>query len=170
MEILGVFDSVENAAGAVEQLLAVGIDNEQITSLSSVPYPEGVLVGPLKETRFHLGTLAFGACGALIGFALAAGTAWLYPLQTGDKPIISTFPVGIITYELMMLLAIIGTLVGMCYEMGLPDLDSHAYDNEIGDGAIGILVLAGSDLQQQQAREALQAAGAMRLCQEEDQA
>ncbi len=170
MEILGVFNNLEKAAEAVDVLLASGIDNAQITSLSSVPYPAGVLVGPLKKTRFHLGTLAFGAIGALTGFALAAGTAWLYPLQTGDKPIISSFPVGIVTYELMMLMAIIGTLVGMCYEMGLPDFDAHAYASEIGDGAIGILVTVESDRQRQQAGDTLQAAGAMRLCTEEDHA
>ena len=167
MEILGVFDTLENAADAVDSLLAAGIDTERITSLSSVPYPEGVLVGPHKKTRFHLWTLGFGALGALSGFLLAAGTAWLYPLQTGDKPIISIFPVGIVTYELMMLFAIIGTLTGMCFEMGLPDIKTHAYADEISDGAIGILVDAASVQQQLKARETLQTAGALRLCQEE---
>lgn len=167
MEILGIFNSLEKAADAVDSLLVVGISNEQITSLSSVPYPEGVLIGPHKKTRFHLATLAFGALGATAGFLLAAGTAWLYPLQTGDKPIISVFPVGIVTYELMMLMAIIGTLVGMCFEMGLPDIKSHAYADEISNGAIGILVVASSEQEQKQAREVLQTAGALRLCHEE---
>ena len=142
MEILGVFNRLDRAATAVDRLIAAGVAEERITSLSSVPYPDGVLIREHSKPALHLWSLGFGACGAVLGFALAAGTAWLYPLRTGDKPIISIFPVGIITYELMMLCAIISTLVGLFWTMGLPDFKPRAYADEIADGAIGILVMA----------------------------
>ncbi len=44
MEILGIFTGVENAAKAVEALLRSGFTEAQIDSLTSVPYPDGVLV------------------------------------------------------------------------------------------------------------------------------
>lgn len=169
MEILGVFKTLDTAAAAVDTLVAAGVAEERITSLSSVPYPDGVLIKTQTGPRFYLWTLALGACGAVVGFALAAGTAWLYPLQTGDKPIISIFPVGIITYELMMLFAIIGTLAGMFWGMGLPEFRPRAYADEIADGAIGILVTAESSVELNRAKEALQTSGAERLCGEEEQ-
>ncbi len=169
MEILGVFADLDEAARAVDDLLAIGIPETKITSLSSVPYPDGVLVREKHQPRFYLGSLAFGAVGALIGFSLAAGTAWLYPLQTGDKPIISIFPVGIITYELMMLFAIIGTLVGMFWCMGLPDFRPKPYAAEIAIGAIGILVQTEHPGEVEVARRAMQSSGAQRLCTEEDE-
>ena len=69
---------------------------------------------------------------------LAAGTSWLYPVQTGDKPIIALYPTAIICFEVGMLFAIIGTMVGMFLEMGLPALGKRAYDPAIAEGCIGI--------------------------------
>lgn len=163
MEILGVFRTIDEAADAVNQLLAAGVAENRITTLSSVPIPEGVLVNSGYRRRFHFWTLAGGAIGALLGFLLAAGTAWLYPVQTGDKPIIAIFPVAIVSYEMMMLLAIVGTLLGMLWEMGLPDIERHAYDPQLADGLIGILVQVDREEGRRQASELMTTAGALRL-------
>lgn len=168
MEILGLFDSVEGASAAVEKLVGAGFAEERITSLTAVPFPEGVLVKSGYRRRFPLWTVAGGLLGALAGFALAAGTAWLYPVQTGEKAIIAIFPVGIITYELMMLLALVGTFVGMLRQMGLPDLKPHAFDPQIADGLIGILVTPEHEDDRRRAGELLTAAGALRLRTDEE--
>ena len=168
MEVLGVFKTMEEAAAAVDRLILAGVAETKITSLTSVPYPDGVLVKETRKPRFYLFTLVLGACGAALGFALAAGTAWLYPLQTGDKPIISPFPVGLITYELMMLFAIIGTLLGMFWAMRLPDFSAKPYAVDIANGAIGILVTAENPAEIARARRSLEDAGAEQLCVEED--
>ncbi len=169
MEVLGVFNNLEAAAAAVDNLVEAGVAETKITSLSSVPYPDGVLVKEERKPRFYLFTLALGACGAVVGFALAAGTAWLYPLQTGDKPIVSIFPVGIITYELMMLFAIVGTLIGMFWGMGLPDFKPKPYAIEIANGAIGILVSAENPAEIERTKQCLQRSGAEKLCTEEEE-
>ena len=140
MEILGIFRDVASAAGAVEGLLGGGFIEGQIDSLSSVPYPDGVLVRTRRHTWFRWLALASGLAGAAAGFALAAGTAWLYPVQTGDKPIIALYPTGIVTFEVTLLFAIIGTMVGMFLEMGLPPLRRRLYDPAIAEGCIGISV------------------------------
>ncbi len=67
-------------------------------------------------------------------FCLAAGTAWVYPVQTGDKPIIALYPTGIVTYEMTMLFALVGTMVGMFLEMRLPALKKRLYDPAISRG------------------------------------
>lgn len=138
MELLGIFRDVESAANAVTGLVGEGFTEAQIDSLSSVPYPDGVLVKRQQRTWFHWIALAGGMAGAIAGFGLAAGTAWLYPVQTGDKPIIALYPTAIVTFEVTMVSAIIGTMVGMFLEMGLPALRKRPYDPAIAEGCIGI--------------------------------
>ena len=140
METLGIFKDIESAAGAVEDLVRAGFAEGQITSLTSIPYPDGVLVKTSRRTWFRWVTLASGIAGAGAGFCLAAGTAWLYPVQTGDKPIIAYFPTGIVTYELTMLFALVGTIVGMFLEMRLPPWGKRLYDPAIAEGCVGICV------------------------------
>jgi hypothetical protein len=163
MELLGVFETIDEAAAAVDGLLAAGCPQKHITSVTSVPYPEGVLVRNTRPSWFHWMTIGGGLAGACAGFLLAAGTAWLYPLQTGDKPIVALFPTGIITYEFMMLCAMVGTMLGMFLEMGLPDLDRKAYDPEIANGLIGISVRVSDGELRRRAEDALNNAGALRI-------
>jgi hypothetical protein len=167
METLGIFNDVDTAARAVENLVTAGFAEEEISSLTSVPYPDGVLVKTGRRFWFHWLALAGGIVGAAAGFLLAAGTAWVYPVQTGDKPIIAYYPTGIITYEITMLLAIIGTIVGMFLEMRLPPLRKRPYDEAIAEGLIGISVSVPSRDQMSQAEKIMQDAGALRITAEE---
>ncbi|HYS42935.1 MAG TPA: quinol:electron acceptor oxidoreductase subunit ActD [Geobacteraceae bacterium] len=138
MDTLGIFRDIDSAAAAVDGLVRAGFAEAQITSLTSVPYPDGVLVRSEQRTRFRWLALAGGLAGAAAGFVLAAGTAWLYPVQTGDKPIIALYPTAIVCFEIAMLFAIIGTMAGMFLEMRLPALKKRAYDPAIAEGFIGI--------------------------------
>ncbi|NJC87302.1 MAG: DUF3341 domain-containing protein [Desulfuromonas sp.] len=163
MELLGVFTNIEQAATAVEQLVRAGCPEETITSVTSVPYPPGVLIRGQRRGWFHRLTVGGALLGAAGGFALAAGTAWIYPVQTGDKPIIALFPTGIIAYEGMMLCALLGTMAGMLLEMGLPDLRRRARDPEIADGLIGIAVTLADETRRRTVEQTLLAAGALRI-------
>jgi len=138
MEVLGIFRDIESAGKGVEGLVRTGFTEAQITSLTSVSYPDGVLVKTGRRTWFRWLALAGGFAGAVAGFSLAAGTAWLYPVQTGDKPIIALYPTGIITFEITMLFAIVGALAGMFLEMRLPPWGKRLYDPAIAEGCIGI--------------------------------
>jgi hypothetical protein len=138
METLGIFPDVESAGKAVAGLIQEGFVESQITSLTSVAYPSGVLVKAEPRCWFRWITLAGAGAGVLAGFGLSAGTAWLYPVRTGAKPIISLFPTGIVTFEVTMLFALIGTMVGMFLEMKLPSWKPRLYDPAIAEGCIGI--------------------------------
>jgi hypothetical protein len=121
-----------------------------------------VLVKTDQRTWFRWVSLAGGIMGAVAGFSLAAGTAWLYPVQTGDKPIIAFYPTGIITYEITMLFAILGAIVGMFLEMRLPPRRERVYDPAIGEGSIGISVSTTSGSESSRAASIMKEAGAIR--------
>jgi ActD protein len=163
METLGTFKDVEAATKAVDSLVRAGFSEETITSLTSVPYPDGVIVKTRQRTWFRWISAAGGVLGACAGFALAAGTAYLYPVQTGDKPIIAFYPTGIITYEITMLFAMVGAIGGMFLEMKLPPWKEQVYDPAIGEGAIGISVSTSSADQGNRAGKIMQDAGALRI-------
>ncbi len=163
METLGIFKDIETASSAVEHLLKEGFAEAQITSLTSIPYPDGVLVRTDRRTWFRWVALAGGIAGAGAGFCLSAGTAWLYPVQTGDKPIIAYFPTGIVSYELTMLFAIVGAMVGMLLEMRLPSFGKRPYDPAIAEGCIGISVTVRAGEQNRRTEEIMKEAGALRI-------
>ena len=167
MEALGIFKDVETAIKAVEELVKAGFSEETITSLTSASYPDGVLVKTDQRSWFRWMTVGGGILGACAGFLLAAGTAYLYPVQTGDKPIIAYYPTGIITYELTMLFSILGTIVGMFAEMKLPPWKEQIYDPSIGEGSIGISVTVDSKDRIKRAETIMNEAGAMRTIAEE---
>ncbi len=162
MEALGTFRDVETANGAVERLVKAGFAEQSITSLTSAPYPDGVLVRTDQRSWFRWMSVGGGILGACAGFLLAAGTAYMYPVQTGDKPIIALFPTGIVTYELTMLFSILGAIVGMFTEMRLPPRRDRVYDPAIGDGAIGISVSTSSGRESERAASIMKEAGAIR--------
>jgi hypothetical protein len=166
MEALGIFMDIETAGRAVENLVEAGFAETQIDSLTSVPYPDGVLVKVDRRSWFHWVSLTCGILGACAGFLLAAGTAWLYPVQTGDKPIITSYPTGIVTYELTMLFAMVGTMVGMFLEMRLPPWGKRPYDPAIAEGCIGISLTVQSEDQRGMAEKIMKDAGAVRITSE----
>ena len=163
METLGLYQDLESAAGAVEALVKGGFAEEEVTSISSAPFPEGALVKDEKPSFFRWISLAGGIAGAGAGFLLAAGTAYLYPLHTGDKPIVSLFPVGIITYEFTMLFAILGTIAGMFLEMGLPAFKKRVDTSETASGWIGISAACRNKEMQAKAQKVFQETGAMKI-------
>jgi len=162
METLGIFKDVETATRAVDRLVKAGFPEETITSLTSVPYPNGVLVKTDQRTWFRWMSVGGGIVGACGGFLLAAGTAYLYPVQTGDKPIIAPYPTGIITYEITMLFAMVGAIVGMFVEMKLPPWKERVYDPSISEGSIGISVFVPSGEKSSRAESIMKQAGALR--------
>jgi hypothetical protein len=167
METLGTFKDVETATRAVDGLIKAGFSEETITSLTSAPYPDGVIVRTDQRIWFRWMSVGGGIFGACAGFLLAAGTAYLYPVQTGDKPIIALYPTGIITYELTMLFAILGAIVGMFMEMKLPPWKERIYDPSIGEGAIGVSVFVPSTDRKNRAESVMKDAGAIRTISEE---
>ncbi len=139
--VFGLFKEFDEVVGAVDALKAANFDVADIDMLSSMPYPPHT--AGLKETstdnQAWLST-GMGALGTLFGFLLAGGTAWLYQLPTGGKPIIAMPTVAVIMYETTMLFAIWTAFFGALIFFKGWRSKRAPYDERIAMGAIGLVV------------------------------
>ena len=139
-QMLGLFREEEAVANATERLQQEGVSQEQVEILTDSPYPEGAFGE--KEAKHKLYVFPF--VGALLGLSVAilltTATQAAYPMVTGGKPILSLPPMVIISYEGMMMGAILFTVLGIFFESRLPNLKAGLYDPRITEGYIGVSV------------------------------
>jgi hypothetical protein len=166
--VVGLFEGVGKAAGGADALRALMLDEDRITTLSSVPLPDGAVTRDTRPIRFPRATLLGWFVGALGGLALALGTYLLYPLITGGKAIVSVPPTLIITYEVAMLGALAGTVIAGFREMGLCRFRTRLiHDPRIREGKILLCARVSGDEQAKRAMDAMIAAGGIDVRAEE---
>lgn len=163
--IFALFPEIDAVGRAVDALKASRFAVSDIELLSSVPYPPGTVGLPETRTQDQIWfSTGMGALGTLAGFLLAGGTAWLYKLPTGGKPIIAMPSVGVIMYETTMLFAIWTAFFGALiffkgwHTRRLPN------DPRIATGAIGLLVVVADAERAREAEAALAGAMEVRRC------
>ena len=134
----------DEARNVVALLLSRRIDPGDIQVLSAEPIHDiGEILSP--KSRLPWFTLLGALVGACAGYSLASITARLYPLNTGGMQIVSALPVGIVTYETMMLTAVLFTLGGLLLEARLLRRRPAGYDDAISEGEIHVLTRALSE-------------------------
>src|SRR5438067_1716265 len=160
--VLGLFQNGDAAGTGVEALVQAGFRRRDITVMSAFPLPPNAYGLDQAKGRLWIpwATLAGGITGAITGFLLAGGTAWLYPIVTGAKPIVSLPPVGIITYELTMLFATLFTVVAMLYNQYLPSYGPQPYAPEVSDGQFAVVIPCTSAEEVARAEQSLSRANA----------
>lgn len=158
--VLGLFEDLDHAASALNRIKEGGTASEDLMVMSSVPFPEGVLEADRSPVRLPLITGIFAVCGIAFGTLLAAGSAQLYILNVGGKPISAVPPSAIIAYEMMMLFALSGAFFFALYEMRLPSWRAKVYDPRIAEGLIGIATHCANEEQAVQAERFCKEAGA----------
>ena len=141
VELEGLFGHDVDVIALIAHLRQVGVGDEQIHVLSPVPLSGRASdrIGPLP---LYLVTIGAGLVGIGIGVFFAAGTAMMYPLMTGGKPIVAAPVVGIISYETMMLLAIVLTFVTILGRIKNTNGKISSRDVRIDDGRIAVVVRA----------------------------
>ena len=94
----------------IDRLRNQGIPDRALTVFAHRPIPVSLSGGAsyLVSVAIIAGIIGIG-----LGVALTAGTALLYPLKTGGKPIVALPVVGLISYETMMLCAIVATFIAL---------------------------------------------------------
>lgn len=142
-------------------LKEAGISAEQITVLTPVPLTTAITPGDSSQPLWpYVITIAAGLVGIAVGVFFAAGTAALYPLMTGGKPIVAAPIVGIISYETMMLLAIVVTFITMIVRIRRARRDSVDREARIDEGKIALSVSLVEGNQEEHIKTLLETAGA----------
>ena len=143
-------------AGASE----LGIKPRDVAVLTSEPFDESEFERPRTRTLMPLIAALGGLLGGGFGYCLTSFTQKAYPLPTGSMPIAPLWTNGIITYELMMLGAIAGSLVTLLVSAPLPNWGRKLYDPGIADGKILVGVINPPDDSRAEVERRLRDSGA----------
>lgn len=141
IELLGLFHEATPTADTIDQLRQIGVPDEKVTVMSSIPYRAGILGRPRPKRRVGLIALTGGFLGLLLGLFLTVGIFRLYPLVQGGQPIVPIPPTLIILFETTMLGTMWAAFFGLLGENRFPTFRSEIYDPRITEGHIGVVVV-----------------------------
>ena len=128
----------------VQSLREAGFSDEQVSIMTPLPWSEqaSARVGVMP---LYLVTMIAGLVGIGVGIFFAGGTAAMYPLMTGGKPIVALPVVGVLSYETMMLLAIVTTFVTMIVGIRRAHRNIPERDARIDDGHVALSIVLPPD-------------------------
>lgn len=144
--VMGIYHFVDDAADAVRALRQAGHKHVQV--FSPVPYHDiehALEQGPslVRWVTFTGGVLGFVSVMALCVYSVHS-----YPMVTGGKELVSVPAFMVVSYEGMILLAGLSTLLGMLALGRLPEVRPTApYDPRFQEDRIGIWVACTGDTQ-----------------------
>jgi molybdopterin-containing oxidoreductase family membrane subunit len=136
--VMGLFIDEESAAAMVREL------RNSPWKLSKVhsPFPSHKISDALalKKSKVGYYTLAGGIIGFFAGFALAAFTATRWDLIVSGKPVVALVPFFIVGFEFTILFSVLGNVVGLITQAGLPEYNwDHRYDPRCTGHHFGIV-------------------------------
>jgi len=137
--VFALFHPTTPLGPLLDRLRDKGFTDWDMEVVSPLPL-EGIFLRKPPRLPLYVIAIIAGLVGIGVGLFLAGGTASLYPIMTGGKPIVSPPVVGIISYETMMLFAIVTTFVVTAAKIGIiHDLGLH-HDPRIDEGSVGVSV------------------------------
>ncbi len=138
--VMGSFRDVEPTADALDALRGLGIAEEQIRVMSSLPYSANILGRAPVRTRLPLISLVSAVLGLSAGIFFTVITPNLYIIRVGGQPIVPFPPTLLLLYEFIMLLLIVGTFGGFLVLNHFPSSEPDYYDPKLNEGRISVLV------------------------------
>ncbi len=159
--VMGLFSHEDSFLNAARQLRAAGFDD--LTLMSPIPLHEAQEILEIGKSPVRRFSLIGAIVGAVSGFALAAGTALVFILPTGGRPIITIPPYLIITYEMTILFGVLSTLLGFHIVSGLPAWRDRPYAKETNIDQFSVAVDCGPDGDIALAERIIREAGAAKV-------
>ena len=138
--LMALFCEATVTANAIDGLHDMGVDDDDITVLTGVPYPERSIGLHVEWLRLPYIVLAGALGGFIFGLFLSVITPHLYRLDVGGHPPVGFAPAAIITFVFTMQATIISTFLGVVWEMNFPEFGPKYYDKRVNDGFVGVLV------------------------------
>jgi Protein of unknown function (DUF3341) len=137
--VFALFGPQSTVPPILDRLRVAGVPDTHIDVVSALPLAGVSLHKPVALPLYPIAIIA-GLMGIGVGIFFAGGTAALYPLMTGGKAIVALPVVGIISYETMMLVAIVTTFITMAIKIMFTHRSGLGHDPRIDEGAVGISV------------------------------
>jgi len=106
------------------------------------PYPSEKILHALKSKKSKVGyfTLIGGITGLVTGFALPTFTSVQWNLIVSGKPIIAPIPFFVVGFELTILFGVLGTVLGLLLNAGIPEFKGlKLYDERCSGEHFGII-------------------------------
>ncbi len=136
--LLGKFKYVDSLMEAARKVNLSGYDFKTFSPVPLVHELEEEF-GPQKRFLRYF-TFFGGFSGFFGGIILTLGTAALYILPRGGRPLFSITPTLLISYETTILSGVLMTLLGFIILAGLPVFKKKVDEPEMGSDSFGLLV------------------------------
>ena len=134
--VYALYSDPESAQRAVDGLRAAGIQDRQITILSSEPLEEYEFGSRDRGTWMPWIAILGAAAGLTTGYLLTSITQRAWPINTGGMPIVTNWSNLIVIFELTMLGAVFAAVITLLVTAKLPGKQAELYDPEISQGKI----------------------------------
>lgn len=138
ISIMGIFKTEDQAAAAIRDLRSSPYTVERVHS----PIPSHGVAKALRRPKSRVGwfTLAGGITGFCTGFLLALFTATRWSLIVSGKPVVAWVPFVIVGFEVTILFAVFGNVLGLISQARLPRFKtSPGYEPEFSGARFGVL-------------------------------
>jgi molybdopterin-containing oxidoreductase family membrane subunit len=136
--VMGLFKQEDQAVSTIEALK----ESEYRFLKAHMPFPSHKIMSTLKMGKSRVGyfTLAGGLLGLVCGFALAVYCSVEWRLIVSGKPIISLIPFFIVGFEMTILFAVFGNVIGLLIQTRLPNFSGLTYyDPRCSGDCFGVL-------------------------------
>ncbi len=142
---LALFDEIDPAVQAIDQLREHGIKDEQMNVISGIPLTGQILGRPRTWSNVPRLALGGAVAGFLFGIFLAVGITNLYPLKIGGQGLVNGAPTVVLLFEMTMLGLLASTFIGVLLDSTYPSYRPKEYIDDISDGKIAILYSISED-------------------------
>ncbi len=136
--VLGQFSHADNLLRAAERVKRSGFGITVFSPIPLVHEMDEVFGEERDYLRFF--TLFGGLAGFMVGVILSLGTAILYVLPRGGRPILTAPPTLLISYETTILLGVGMTLLGFFFLARIPCFRHKIDEPACSADSFGLLV------------------------------
>ena len=156
---LALFKDIDPATKAIDKLRELGVQDKDMTIISSVPYSDKMLGRPMTWTVVPKLAIIGFVLGLVVSLLLNFGTPLQYPIRVGNMPYLPIPTTLVLTFEISMLGLLIFTFLGVIWESAYPSFGPKIYPDEISNGRIAVVFNCSPEIHTQ-AHEVLAALGA----------
>jgi len=158
--IIGMMDNVSEARNVVEDLVASGIDRDDIGFMANEKHATPQRVDADDGAGATSGALAGAGTGAAIGGVAGLALSFAPLAIPGIGPILAAGPIAAALTG-AGIGALAGGLIGGLTKLGVPEEDAHYYAEGVRRGGILVTVAADDDREVEQAVSILKRHGAV---------